>query len=221
MRKQASLIDLRFGTCREKARMEATGQPAKHDAGDLSFLYDFICECPDPHITEALRKLVAEWLAKPNLVRDLPAAMKEQLGLTDEESVHMCWLLAVNPNTPPSLLQDLCAGAPSALLERIAENKSTYGSTLATLSYQAVAEIRIAAASNANTPLASIMVLVNDDNPDVRYSMAENPTLPTEALQALTRDDNPYVRLRAEKTLDRLALEARIEAAQTKARDVP
>lgn len=190
--------------------MEETKQPVKHDASDLSFLYDFICECPHPPITEALRRLVTDWLAKPNHVKDLPAAIKEQLELTDEESIQVCWLLAVNPTTPPSLLQDLCAGASSELLERIAENKSTYGTTLATLSYQAVAEIRIASASNPNTPLASIMIMVKDDNPDVRFSMAENAAIPNEALQALARDDNPYVKLRAEKTLNRLELERKL-----------
>jgi hypothetical protein len=187
--------------------MGMTGQPEKHEAGDLSFLYDFVSACPNPQITEALQKLVADWLAQPTHATDLPAAIKEQLGLTNEESVEMCWLLAVNPTTPPSLLEDLCAGASSELLERIAENKSTYGSTLSTLSSQAVAEIRVAAASNPNTPLASIMMLVQDDNPDVRYSMAENPSIPHEALQALARDENPYVRMRAEKTLSRLEFE--------------
>lgn len=191
-------------------KMGTTGQPRKLDADDLSFLYDFVSECPDPQITAALQKLVTEWLAKASHSTSLAAAIKGQLGLTNEESVQMCWLLAVNPATPPSLLEDLCSGASSSLLERIAENKSTYGSTLATLSYQAVAEIRIAAAGNAGTPLASIMILVKDNDPDVRFSMAENPDLPNEALLALAMDDNPYVKMRAEKTLSRLTIEDKL-----------
>ncbi|MDX1988325.1 MAG: hypothetical protein SFV17_16690 [Candidatus Obscuribacter sp.] len=92
------------------------------------------------------------------------------------------------------------------MLERIAENSNTGAGTLAQLSYQAVAEIRIA---TARTPLASIMMLVTDDNADVRFSIAENPKVPDEALQALTKDDNPYVKMRA-ATLARMEVERNI-----------
>ncbi len=183
--------------------MDIIGQPQKHEADDLSFLYDFISQCPNPQVTEALKKLVAQWLAQPNTVPHLPTTIKKQLLLTNEEVLQVCWLLAINPNTPPSVLQDLLTDSSSGLLEQTSKTNWT---TLSTLSYQAVAEIRIAAASNPNTPLASVMILVKDNNPDIRFCIAEDPNLPTEALQALTGDDNAYVRLRAEKTLNRLEL---------------
>jgi hypothetical protein len=181
-------------------------QPAKQEAGDLAYLYNFICECPNPRITEAIRKLVDTWLEKSGSVPQFTEPLKQALEASDDEIVEICWLLSINPNTPPSVLEDLCLGASSQLLERIAENSNTGASTLAQLSYQAVAEIRIATASNPATPLASIMMMVADDNPDVRFSIAENPKIPKEALEMLTKDDNPYVKMRAEVTLAREAI---------------
>jgi len=196
--------------------MERAGQPTKHDASDLTFLYEFVSECPNPHISEAMRKIVTGWLADPTKVPHLPTAIKNQLGLTNEDLIQVAWLLAINPYTPPSVLEDLCTDGSPELLERIAENRNAWPSTLATLSYQALAEIRIAAASNPSTPLASIIILVKDDNPDVRFSMAENPDIPKEVLEILAKNNNPFVKLRAEKTLKRLELERKLEAAEAK-----
>lgn len=189
---------------------EPLGQPYKIAADDLSYLYNFICECPNPRITHAIKKLVDHWLEKTPTVPELASAIRDQLQTTDEEVVEICWLLAINPNTPPSVLNDLSIGGDSNMLERIAENSNTDAGTLAQLSYQAVAEIRIATASNPATPLASIMMLVTDENPDVRFSIAENPKVPQEALQALKEDDNPYVKMRATTTLARMEVERNV-----------
>jgi len=185
-------------------------QPGKVAADDLSYLYNFICECPNPRITQAIKVLVDHWLQKTTTVPEIASAIKGQLKVTNEEVIEICWLLAINPNTPPSVLNDLSIGANSNMLERIAENSNTGAGTLAQLSYQAVAEIRIATASNPTTPLASIMMLVSDENPDVRFSIAENPKVPEEALLALRDDDNPYVKMRATTTLARMDVERNI-----------
>lgn len=185
-------------------------QPDKLAAEDLSYLYNFICECPNPRITQAIKRLVDHWLEKTTTVPELASAIRDQLRSTDDEIIEICWLLAINPNTPPSVLNDLSIGADSSMLERIAENSNTNAETLAQLSYQAVAEIRIATAGNPATPLASIMMLVRDENPDVRFSIAENPKVPQEALQALTGDENPYVKMRATSTLARLEVERNV-----------
>jgi hypothetical protein len=185
-------------------------QPDKVAADDLTYLYNFICECPNPRITQAMKKLVDHWLEKTTTVPELASAIRDQLKATDEEVVEICWLLAINPKTPPSVLNDLSIGADSSMLERIAENSNTGAGTLAQLSYQAVAEIRIATASNPTTPLTSIMMLVTDENPDVRFSIAENPKVPEEALQALAGDDNPYVKMRATATLARMEVERNV-----------
>lgn len=185
-------------------------QPDGDQMNDLSYLYNFICECPNPRITQAIKKLVDHWLEKTTTVPELASAIRDQLRATNEELVEICWLLAINPNTPPSVLDDLSIGADSNMLERIAENSNTGAGTLAQLSYQAIAEIRIATASNPTTPLASIMMLVTDENPDVRFSIAENPKVPEEALQALSGDDNPYVKMRASVTLARIEVERNV-----------
>lgn len=174
---------------------------------DLSFLYNFICECPNPTIAEAMKALVKHWLANKGNSPELASLSMLREKLTNEELIEISWLLAINPNTPPSVLEDLCLDATNALLERIAENSRTGHSTLAKLSCQAVAEIRIAAAGNPHTPIASIMLLIEDENADVRYSMAENHSLPVDALKILAQDDNPFVKFRAEKTLHRLSQE--------------
>ena len=186
------------------------GQPDKIAADDLSYLYNFICECPNPRITQAINNLVEHWLEKTTTVPELASAIRNQLNATNEEVVEICWLLAINPKTPPSVLNDLSIGVDSSMLERIAENSNTGAGTLAQLSYQAVAEIRIATASNPTTPLASIMMLVTDDNPDLRFSIAEDCRVPDEALQALAEDDNPYVKMRATTTLARIEVERKL-----------
>lgn len=188
----------------------AQDQPDSIGANDLSYLYNFICECPNPRITQAIKKLVDHWLEKTTSVPELASAIRDQLRATNEEIVEICWLLAINPNTPPSVLDDLSINADSIMLERIAENSNTGAGTLAQLSFQAIAEIRIATASNPTTPLASIMMMVTDDNPDVRFSIAENPKVPEEALQALSDDDNPYIKMRASTTLARIELERNV-----------
>ena len=189
-------------------------QSYKYDAEDLSYLYEFICECPNPTISDAIKRVVDHWLQTVDSVPQFSEAMRTKLQSTDQELVQICWVLSLNPNTPPSILADLCVGANSSLLERIAQNSQAGASTLAQLSYQAVAEIRIAAASNPNTPIAAILMLIEDDNPDIRFSIAEDPHVPAEALEALTRDDNPYVKMRAEKTLARARIESDILSAR-------
>ncbi len=196
--------------------METTGQPTKHEASDLTFLYNFVSECPYPEISVSMKTLVTDWLEHPAGIPDLPTAIEEQLGLSNEELLQIAWLLAINPRTPPSVLADLCTEFSPVILERIADKNSSWPDTLATLSYQALAEIRIATASNPSTPLASIMSLVNDDNSDVNLSMASNQNIPKEALEMLSRNINPCVKLGAVETLKRLELDSLSPAPEVK-----
>ena len=195
--------------------MQSSIQPHKHDAEELTFLYDFVSECPNPQISASLKKVVSKWLNQPSKAPQLSLAIRNKLGLTDAQLLEVAWLLAINPHTPPSVLQDLCTEGSPELLERIAENRHSWPSTLACLSYQALAEIRIAAAGNPNTPLASIMIMVRDENPDVRFSMAEDANLPEDALNILAADDNPFVKLRAENTLQRIDIEKKLKLVES------
>ena len=113
--------------------MQGAGQPIKHEASDLTFLYDFVSECPNPSISEAIKKLVAGWLADPTKVPHLPTAIKAQLALTNEELVQVGWR-RINPLTTPSVLEDLCTKGSAEILEQIAENRNTCASTLGSLS---------------------------------------------------------------------------------------
>ncbi|HEY9868182.1 MAG TPA: hypothetical protein V6D08_03160 [Candidatus Obscuribacterales bacterium] len=174
------------------------------DPYDLSFLHNFSCDCPDARIADALKHLVAAWLSSVHEIPHFLGAVEEELHLTGAEAVHIRWLLALNPNTPPAILDELHGEGVAKVLERIAENPRTSAETLKELAYQAVVDIRIAVAGNINTPVASIMMLSADDSVDVRLSLAENHNIPFAALEVLANDDNPYVKFRAEKTLKRL-----------------
>jgi hypothetical protein len=77
-------------------------------AADLSFLYDFVCECPNPNIAAAMRALVDYWLSHQTDVPKLDSLATLKERLSNEELIEVSWLLALNPNTPPSVLQDLC-----------------------------------------------------------------------------------------------------------------
>jgi hypothetical protein len=171
---------------------------------DLSFLTDFSCECADVRVAEALKDLVARWLLCSDDMPHFLGKVEDELNLTSSEAVHIRWLLALNPNTPPSILDELYGEGVNTVLERLAENPRTSSDTLTNLAYQAVVDIRIAAGGNINMPIASIMMLAADDSVDVRLSLAENHNIPFAALEVLARDDNPFVKFRAEKTLTRL-----------------
>ena len=162
-----------------------------------------------------MKDLVNHWLANKEALPELSSLSQLREKLTNEELIEISWLLAVNPNTPPSVLEDLCSNAPHALLERIAENSRTGHSMLTARSYQAVAEIRIATAGNPQTPVASIMLMIQDESADLRYSMAENHSLPREALSILADDDNPFVKFRAEKTILRINDAASAQATES------
>jgi hypothetical protein len=170
----------------------------------MSFLNKFVCECPNEQISKAIDALVTYWLANDTDAPRLDALAQIKNKLSNDEIVQVSWLLAINPNTPPSILQDLCCDAEVGVAHRIAENSAKGYAAIADTSYQAIAEIRIASAANKRTPMASILLLVKDESLDLRYSLAENHSLPVEALQILAQDDNPFVKFRAEKTIDRL-----------------
>lgn len=170
----------------------------------LAYLYNFVCDCPDPVIRTTIEALVDHWLSNPESLPGIDSLKQLEIVLNQEEQLQVSWLLAMNPNTPASVLQDLCKDAHPHLLERIAENTRTSSSTLSDLACQGFAEVRIAAAGNANTPLACIMILIEDSDVDVRYSLAENHHLNKTALDALADDANAFVKFRAEKTISRL-----------------
>jgi hypothetical protein len=171
---------------------------------ELHILYNSLADYENTNIVQAIKLLVEEWLNTEDLPHFI-GVIRQNLGLNDAEIKLACWLFALNPNTPPSVLQDLCTGAPVSLLERIAENKNVSSSTLALLARASAADVRIAAGSNSHASLSTIAHLVQDADSNVRFSLAENHNLSKKVLQFLSSDENPYVRCRAETTMARLA----------------
>ncbi len=123
------------------------------------------------------------------------------------EAAKIRWLLAINPNTPPPVLEHLTREATPSLLERIAENPRTHATTLARLATYADAQVRAAVAENMNTTIKTIWKLVRDENPDVRYRLAESYNVPIAVLKVLAEDENPYVAHRAQMTALRILQE--------------
>jgi len=89
-------------------------------------------------------------------------------------------------------------------LERMAIDPTTPPVLLEQLSQHPSADLRAMLAENTNTPEETMWKLVYDSDPDVRYQLAENPHIASDLLKSLTDDDNPYVACRAQQTLSRL-----------------
>lgn len=169
---------------------------------DLPFAYYFRWDCPDRHIAEAMRVLLCARLQDG--VDD--GQSRESAEFPEHEAARIRWLIAVNPNTPPVVLDWLVHDATESLLARIAENPRTGSITLGRLAFHPAASVRAAVAENANAPLETILMLAGDESADVRYTLAESYHLPLDVLSFLTEDENPYVAHRARATLHRIEM---------------
>lgn len=164
------------------------------DEWSVSFSYYLNDGCPDKHIQTALMKLIEQRLE----------AIDEAHESNEDICHYVRWLIAVNPNTPPAVLDALLDHSSAVILERIAENPQAQPATLARLAKHEEGAIRLAVAENPNTPLDILWMLAADGSPDVRFRLAESYHLPEEMLQFLADDENPYVANRACRTLSRI-----------------
>lgn len=172
---------------------------------DLSFAYCFNWDSPE-YIREALKVLLFNSLAEAQTKAD-KSADKETRKAVQEEAARIRWLLAINPNTPPPVLEHLARDPSSALLERIAENPRTHVTTLARLSTHEDSQVRASVAENPTLSIKTIWRLAQDENADVRHRLAESYTVPVAVLRVLSEDENPYVSLRAQATMQRILAE--------------
>ena len=176
---------------------------------DLSFAYAFNWE-KEEHMREALKVLLCN---KESGEPDIMTTVKPKKDRTAErdnaalEAAKIRWLLAINPNTPPPVLDHLAHNAPTPLLERIAEHPRAHSVTLTRLANHDESQVRAAVAENINTSMKTVWKLVRDPSPDVRLRLAESYTVPIAVLKTLIEDDNPYVSDRAQTTLLRLMRE--------------
>jgi len=183
--------------------------PGEHDQKaceeqpyDVSFAYSFRWRSPD-ELREALKVLLLSNQTE-RLAPQAPKPVSENRKAMEEEAARIRWLLAINPNTPPPVLEHLSREQHAPLLERIAENPRTHGTTLARLASHQDAQVRAAAAENLNLPIKFIWKLSKDECPDVRLRLAESYIVPVAVLKVLCYDENPYVAERANKTLRRI-----------------
>jgi hypothetical protein len=168
---------------------------------DVSFAYYFRWDCPDVHIKEALRNLLARCAAEE------AEANSRHREVYEQELERVRWLIASNPNTPPPVLDHLIKRADASLRERIAENPRVSMNTLRKLAGDSDPEVRSAVAENLNTPADVLRLLAKDQNADVRYRLAESPNIAQDLLRELAEDENPYVAHRASKTLAKLTVQ--------------
>jgi len=180
---------------------------------DLSFAYSFNWDQPERQIKEALKVLLCnrEGDSQPegNTTKAVKKRPQEKQTNTQAalEAAKIRWLLAINPNTPPPVLEHLTRNAPYSLLERIAENPRTHSTTLARLATHEDAQVRAAVAENMNTSIKTIWKLARDEHPDVRMRVAESYTVPIAVLKVLAEDENPYVAHRSQLTVLRILKE--------------
>lgn len=132
---------------------------------------------------------------------------EERLHERQEEELKLLWIIAVRPNTPGHVLDDISKRVPTAMLVRIAEHPRALTSMLERLAHHPAPCVRAAVAENLNTPWATVYALSHDLHPDVRYSIAENHQAPLASLALLAEDENPYVAFRANTTLKRLGVQ--------------
>lgn len=179
------------------------------DQYDLSFAYAFHWDT-EAQMREALKVLLCNKDSGDTTNMTTTKPKKDRTAERDNaalEAARIRWLLAINPNTPPPVLDHLAHNAPTPLLERIAEHPRAHAVTLTRLANHDEAQVRAAVAENINTSMKTVWKLVRDPSPDVRLRLAESYTVPIAVLKTLIEDENPYVSDRAQTTLVRLMRE--------------
>lgn len=204
------LSRLRIAQAQESKESE---KPTVPDVNyDLSFAYSFHWEEPSRQIKEALKVLLnresenqTEETVK--IAKRKAQTGEKQLNQAALEAARIRYLLAINPNTPPPVLEHLTRNAPVSLLERIAENPRTHSTTLARLATHEEYEVRAAVSENLNTSIKTIWKLARDTHVDVRFRLAECYNVPIAVLKVLAEDENPFVAHRAQATVWRILKE--------------
>jgi hypothetical protein len=175
--------------------MERNGKTQRDSA---KFPYRMLLRWSWPeHIEKLIRRLIWLWLVEA-------AEDKSESEELELLGAHVCWLIAIHPQSPPSVLDVLSQQESTPFCERIAENPNAWPTTLARLSKHKSACVRMAVAENPNTPQEVVCVLAQDDCADVRFAVADNPNHTVAVLETLTHDENCHVAERSKRTLAQL-----------------
>ncbi len=143
-------------------------------------------------------------------VQDKGSAFKKSVAKSDNvvkmerEAENIRWLLAINPNTPAPVLDQLAKNESASLLERVAQNPCTHSVTLARLANHENPQVRASVSENGNISLSTTWRLARDPDADVRMRLAESYNIPIAVLKVLSCDENPYVQYRARLTMERI-----------------
>lgn len=114
-------------------------------------------------------------------------------------------LIASDPRTPKTVLEQLAEEDDPDLLEHVAENPNSPLSIIERLLKHPESKVRIAVSNNSAVPFQFLEALARDDDLDVRFNIAMNPLIKRPILEILSNDDNPYIASRACQTLSRMA----------------
>jgi hypothetical protein len=158
------------------------------------------------HIERQLRQLMWVWLTEALDAPIHPTTDENNRGyLSDYAAMRLLWLIAVHPESPGAVLDFIARQSTYAYAERIAENPSTWPSTLAFLSIHNNPNVRLAVASNPHTSDEIAEELCFDECSDVRFALAECTHRSEEFIERLLEDENPFVVARARKTKMRIS----------------
>lgn len=171
---------------------------------DLSFAYCFHWESPERQIREALKVLLFDAMTETQAKSEQNSQERESKRSAQDEAANIRWLLAINPNTPPPVLEHLSRDRSTKLLERIAENPRAHTTTLSKLSCHTDPQVRASVAENPALSIKTVWRLARDENPDVRLRLAESYSVPIAVLKVLAFDENPYVSFRAQLTIRKI-----------------
>ncbi len=158
--------------------------------------FDFYLQWQWPeHIDTVLRRMLWTWFVE---VAEDPQAQAQ-----DNHLSYLHWLIAVSPESPEEVLEQMIDVVDEKTKERIAENPQAPWQALVKLAGSEDHRVRAAVAENDKTPPETLYMLASDPHVDVRYNMAENSRTPIQVLNFLSQDDNCYVAARAQATLQK------------------
>jgi hypothetical protein len=177
------------------------------DLERTKFPYRFLLRWTWPdHIERQLRQLMWVWLTEAADASADTTTDADGTGyLSDYAAMRLLWLIAVHPESPGAVLDFLARQSAHAYAERVAENPSTWPSTLAILSIHSNPNVRVSVASNPHTTQEIAEELCFDECSDVRFALAECTHRSEEFIERLLEDENPFVVARARKTKMRLS----------------
>lgn len=132
--------------------------------------------------------------------KNTPASILSQLA--DDDSIYVRSNVAENRNTPVRVLSQLAEDNNHSVRASVAENESAPIQVLSQLAKDDDPEVRSSVAYNKNTPIALMNELAKDKNYYVRAHIASNKNVPKDIVKKLFKDRSILVRIASARRLD-------------------